>query len=185
LRDRNFPFPCDVIGGTEEPLYTEYWERLKEKHHRLELETCVFFRGAKPFATVMEAYRAADVFVLPCVVARDGRRDVTPNAVIEAMAMKLPVISTPIAGLVEIVEHGRSGLLIPPEDPVALADEIERLASDRALAARLGENARQRIESRFDADKNVLARLQLFGVLPLKAREHLTASSMRTSWQES
>jgi glycosyltransferase involved in cell wall biosynthesis len=110
----------------------------------------------------MEAYRAADVFVLPCVVAEDGRRDITPNAVIEAMAMKLPVVSTPIAGVVEIVEHGTSGLLVPPDDAVAVADAIERLIRDRGLAATLGENARRRIESRFDADKNVRARIRLF-----------------------
>jgi glycosyltransferase involved in cell wall biosynthesis len=164
LRDRNIPFTCDVIGGTEEPLYKAYWARLQKKHHHLRLESCVFFRGAQPFAAVMEAYRAADIFALPCVVARDGRRDITPNAVIEAMAMKLPVISTPIAGVVEIVEHGTSGLLVPPEDPVALAAEIERLVRDPALAVTLGENARKRIESRFDADKNVQARIQLFAV---------------------
>jgi colanic acid/amylovoran biosynthesis glycosyltransferase len=164
LRDRNFPFTCEVIGGTEEPLYAEYWQKLKEQHRRLDLEAQVFFRGAQPFATVMEAYRAADVFVLPCVVAEDGRRDITPNAVIEAMAMKLPVVSTPVTGVVEIVEHGTSGLLVPSKNAVALADEIERLAHDRALAANLGNNARRRIESRFDADKNVLARLDLFGM---------------------
>jgi colanic acid/amylovoran biosynthesis glycosyltransferase len=185
LRDRSFPFTCDVIGGTEEPLYTEYWQRLKEKHHRLELESCVFFRGAQPFAGVMEAYRAADVFVLPCVVARDGRRDITPNAVIEAMAMKLPVISTPIAGLVEIVEHGTSGLLVPPEDPLALADEIERLAHDRALATTLSENARQRIEDRFDADQNVLARLRLFGATPARIPRWPSEPSVQMSWQGS
>jgi len=185
LRDRNLPFTCDVIGGTEEPLYAEYWQRLKERHQRLELESCVFFRGAQPFATVMDAYRAADVFVLPCVVARDGRRDVTPNAVIEAMAMKLPVVSTPVTGVVEIVEHGTSGLLVPPEDPVALADAIERLAHDRALAATLGEKARQRIENRFDADQNVLARLRLFGVTPAKIPGSPPEASMQMSWQGS
>jgi glycosyltransferase involved in cell wall biosynthesis len=184
LRDRNFPFTCEVIGGTEEPLYAEYWERLKEQHHRLDLETQVFFRGAQPFARVMEAYRAADVFVLPCVVAQDGRRDITPNAVIEAMAMKLPVVSTPVTGVVEIVEHGTSGLLVPPEDPVALADEIERLARDRALATTLGENARLRIENRFDADKNVLARLGLFGTAPAKTPGS-SRGQLRVSWQES
>ena len=162
LRDRNIPFTCDVIGGAEKPLYKEYWERVQKKHHDLKLESCVFFRGAQPFATVMEAYRAADVFVLPCVLARDGRRDITPNAVIEAMAMKLPVVSTPVSGVVEIVENGTSGLLVPPEDAVAVADAIERLINDRAFAALLGENARKRIESRFDADKNVEARIRLF-----------------------
>jgi glycosyltransferase involved in cell wall biosynthesis len=182
LRDRNFLFTCDIIGGTEEPLYTAYWERLKEQHRRLGLESCLFFRGAQPFAAVMNAYREADVFVLPCVVARDGRRDVTPNAVIEAMAMKLPVISTPIAGLAEIVEHGTSGLLVPPEDSVALADEIERLTRNPALATKLGENARQRIESRFDADKNVVERLRLFGVTPPNATRQ---PSVQMSWQGS
>lgn len=185
LRDRNFPFTCDVIGGTEEPLYAEYWQRLKEKHNHLDLESLVFFRGAQPFAKVMEAYRAADVFVLPCVVARDGRRDITPNAVIEAMAMKLPVVSTPVTGVVEIVEHGTSGMLVPPEDAVALADEIERLARDRAVAATFGENARQRIENRFDADKNVLARLRLFGATAAKIPRLPSEPSMQISWQRS
>ena len=185
LRDRDIPFTCDVIGGTEEPLYTEYWNCLQEKHRHLGLEDRVFFRGALPFAEVMEAYGRADVFVLPCVVARDGRRDITPNAVIEAMAMKLPVISTPIAGVVEIVEHGMSGVLVPPEDPVALADEMERLVRDRALAATLGENARSRIENRFDADKNVLARLRLFAVSPARTSAQRSEPSPRMSWQQS
>ena len=185
LRDRNMAFTCDVIGGTEEPLYAEYWQHLKEKHHELKLEPSVFFRDAQPFATVMEAYRTADVFVLPCVVDRDGRRDVTPNALIEAMAMRLPVISTPTGGIVEIVEHGTSGLLVPPEDPVALADAIERLTSDRGLATRLGENARARIESRFDADKNVQARLRLFAASHAKTSGPPSEPSMQVSWQRS
>ena len=185
LRDRNFPFTCEVIGGTEEPLYAEYWQRLKEQHRRLDLEACVFFRGALPFATVMDAYRSADVFVLPCVVAQDGRRDITPNAVIEAMAMKLPVVSTPVTGVVEIVEHGTSGLLVPAENHVALADEIERLARDPALAMTLGENARQRIEGRFDADKNVLERLRLFGATPAKTSSSSPSPSLQMSWQGS
>ena len=185
LRDRNIPFACDVIGGTEEPLYTAYWERLQKKHQHLRLESCVFFRGAQPFAAVMEAYRAADIFALPCVVARDGRRDITPNSLIEAMAMKLPVVSTPIGGVAEIVEDGTSGLLVPPEDPVALANEIERLIHDRALAATLGENARKRIESRFDADQNVLARLRLFAASPAETPAQRSEPSTRMSWQES
>ncbi|MEO8576282.1 MAG: glycosyltransferase family 4 protein [Gemmatimonadales bacterium] len=185
LRARNVPFTCDVIGGTEEPLYTEYWERLKERHRDLRLEGLVFFRGARAFAAIMDAYRAADIFVLPCVVARDGRRDITPNAVIEAMAMKLPVISTPITGVVEIVEHGTSGLLVPPENSVALADEIERLTRNRALATRLGENARKRVESRFDADKNVVERLRLFALSHAKPSEPPAEPAMQVSWQRS
>ncbi len=185
LRERKVLFQCDVIGGAEEPLYSAYWQRLQQKHRDLALEDIVCFRGAQPFRTVMEAYRAADVFVLPCIIASDSRRDVTPNSIIEAMAMKLPVVSTPIAGVNEIVEHGVSGLLVPPEDAHALADEIERLIVDRRVAMSLGESARARIESRFDADKNVASRVTLFTTPtePTSARQIERAAQV--SWQES
>lgn len=163
LRERGLAFRCEVIGGTEEPLYTDYARRLTEVHRRLGLEDHVVFRGAQPFADVIESYRRADVFVLPCVVARDGRRDITPNALIEAMAMKLPVVSTTITGIPEIVENGVSGLLVPPADHVALADAIETVARDPALAAQLGENARKRVADRFDVEENVRSYLRLFG----------------------
>ena len=90
-----------------------------------------------------------------------------------------------MTGVVEIVEHGTSGLLVPPEDHVALADEIERLAHDRELATKLGENARRRIENRFDADRNVLARLKLFGAIPAKTPRLPSEPSLQMSWQES
>ena len=99
--------------------------------------------------------------------------------------MKLPVVSTSVTGVVEIVEHGTSGLLVPPEDSVALADEIERLARDRTLAVTLGENARRRIENRFDADKNVLARLRLFGATPARISGPSPEPSMQVSWRGS
>jgi glycosyltransferase involved in cell wall biosynthesis len=105
--------------------------------------------------------------------------------VIEAMAMKLPVISTTVTGVVEIVEHGTSGILVRPEDSVALADEIEKLTHDRALAVSLGENARKRVESRFDADKNVDARLELFARPHPKTSEPPSEPAMQMSWQRS
>jgi glycosyltransferase involved in cell wall biosynthesis len=176
MRERNIPFTCEIIGGTEEPLYSEYWKSLQEKHRHLELQDTVFFRGARPFAAIMEAYRDADIFALPCVVAQDGRRDITPNAVIEAMAMKLPVVSTPVTGVSEIVEHGTSGLLVPPGDAVALADGIERLIRNPELAHLLGEGARRRIECRFDAERNVTARLGLFHPSSGPARNPVLAS---------
>jgi glycosyltransferase involved in cell wall biosynthesis len=104
---------------------------------------------------VQEAYRHADLFVLPCVVAPDGSRDVTPNALIEAMAMQLPVVSTPVGGIPEIVEHGVSGLLVPPGDPDALRDALAELAADAALRERLGRQARVRVTERFDLTTNM------------------------------
>lgn len=162
LRDRGLAFRCEVIGGPEHDLYGEYRDRLAARHQELGLQEHVHFLGPRPFAEVMDALARADVFVLPCVVDHYGRRDITPNALIEAMAMKLPVVSTAMTGIVEIVEDGESGLLVPPGDPHALADAIERIARDETLARALGERARARVEQRFDIDRNVHERARLF-----------------------
>jgi glycosyltransferase involved in cell wall biosynthesis len=151
LRDRGVEAACDVVGGPEEPLYTEYLLELRREHRRLQLDGRVRFAGSQPFERILDAYRTADVFVLPCVVAADGRRDVTPNVVLEAMAMALPVVSTPVGGVPELVEDGVSGVLVPPGDAAALAAALEALIADPERRRRLGEAARRRIEERFDA----------------------------------
>jgi glycosyltransferase involved in cell wall biosynthesis len=96
------------------------------------------------------------------VIAADGSRDITPNAVIEAMAMNRPVVSTTVTALPEIVEDEVSGILVPPGDPAALAAALERLCRDPDLRSRLGERARARVEERFDLRRNVARRVELF-----------------------
>ena len=118
--------------------------------------------GAQPSDRVREALGKADVFVLPCVVASDGSRDITPNALIEAMAMQLPVVSTRLSGIPEIVEEGVSGLLVPCGDVDALCEAITTLARDSALRAQLGQNARLRVEERFDLTQNILHFTRIF-----------------------
>jgi len=163
LRERGIDVTCEVIGGPEEPLYTGYLTQLKVLHRQLRLGEMVRFAGAQPSSVVREAYARSDVFVLPCVVAANGSKDITPNALIEAMAMGLPVISTRMTGIPEIVTDGVSGVLVPPGDVDALADAIMRLKADPALCASLGARARQAVEERFDIHRNVEQRAQLFG----------------------
>lgn len=76
--------------------------------------------------------------------------------------MKLPVVSTTVTGLTEIVDHGKTGFLVPPGDAVALAEAIRKLADSRQLRHELGIAGRQRVEQLFDSDKNVLAYQRLF-----------------------
>jgi glycosyltransferase involved in cell wall biosynthesis len=111
---------------------------------------------------VLESYRTADVFVLPCVVAEDGSRDITPNALIEAMAMRLPVVSTNVTAIPEIVDDGVSGLLVPPRDENALAAALIRLSKDPPLRRRLGKNARSKVEPQFDIGMNIKKFVHLF-----------------------
>ena len=84
-------------------------------------------------AELLALYRARDVFALACRVIDDGDRDGIPNVLVEAMAAGLPVVSTPVSGIPELVVDGENGLLVAPEDPAALADAIWPLAKDPAL----------------------------------------------------
>lgn len=162
VKDRGYSFKCEVIGGPEEPLYTNYYIELKKLRRELGLEDSVFFLGAQPFQNVLEKYISTDIFILPCVLAKDGSRDIIPNSLIEAMAMKLPVISTNITGIPEIVEDGVSGILVPPNDEHALSEAVVKLIEDCELRKELGKNARKRIEEKFDINKNVIQYIDLF-----------------------
>jgi len=84
-----------------------------------------------------------DVFALPT------RFEGLCLAVIEAQAVGVPVVATPVGGIVETVVHGETGLLVPVDDPAALAAAVSRLLEDRELAARVATEARRRVRERF------------------------------------
>ena len=73
------------------------------------------------------------------------------------MACGLPVVASDCGGMAEAIEDGRSGLLVPPRDPQAIADAVIRLAADRELRARLGRAARQRVEAKFGLAQQISA----------------------------
>ncbi len=110
----------------------------------------VRFLGSLPGDVVAEHYRRCSMFALPCRVAADGDRDGMPTVLVEAMGRGVPVISTDVAGIAELVQHGRTGLLVPPDDPEALAAAIDKLAHDPALAADLGAAGRELVVHEFD-----------------------------------
>jgi glycosyltransferase involved in cell wall biosynthesis len=89
------------------------------------------------------------------VEGEDGSRDGIPNVILEAMAMRLPVVSTDHSGIPEVVEHGVSGVLVAPRDASALADALEQVLSDAPTARRMGERGREVVEDRFDVRVNV------------------------------
>ncbi|HUI27116.1 MAG TPA: glycosyltransferase [Candidatus Kryptonia bacterium] len=162
LKDAGHAVCCEVIGG-KAAAEVNYYLALQRLRRALGVENDVVFLGPQPFDRVLAKYGDADVFVLPAVPASDGRRDITPNVVIEAMAMQLPIVSTTSGAIPELIEDGVHGLLVPPRDPAALARAIIRLLEDDALRAQLGANARARVEERFDINRNIRAYVALFG----------------------
>ena len=94
-----------------------------------------------------EVYRQAQVVALPSM--GEG----LPTALLEAAACERPIVATDVPGCREVVLDGETGLLVPPNDPVALAAAVEKLLDDPALRRRLGENARQRVAQYFSDQK--------------------------------
>jgi colanic acid/amylovoran biosynthesis glycosyltransferase len=149
LADRGVELECEIVG--DGPLRDE----LATQVEVLGLGDRVRLTGALPHPQVVDRYRRASVFVLPCVVAADGDRDGIPNAILEAMAMAIPVVSTPISGIPEVVREGETGLLVPPADPGALADALERLLANPAARGELGARGQAFVTAEFDIARNV------------------------------
>jgi len=153
LARQGLPFTCDLIGsGDQEPA-------LRALVRERRLDDAVRLRGAVPVEQVAVEMRTASVVVLPCVVAADGNVDALPTVLLEAMACGLPVVSTALSGIPEIVADGETGYLVPPGDPARLAAVMAPVLEDRALAERLGRAGRERAADRFDLRTNV-ARLR-------------------------
>src|SRR5256886_16482087 len=147
--ERRKSFRCAIIG--EGPLEEELHEQIAQ----LGLQDCVGLPGAKPQHEIREHLVAASVFVLPSMIDPEGGMDNLPTVIMEAMAAGLPVVSTAIGGIPEMVIQNETGFLVPPGDVVALADAIERLFDDIGLARRLGERGFQRARELFSIEKNV------------------------------
>jgi glycosyltransferase involved in cell wall biosynthesis len=157
LKDRGYRFRCHIIGAPG-PCATHVASLI----HELELEDIVELRPAVTQEELREIYRQVTLFVLPCQIADNNDRDGIPNVLVEAMASGLPVVSTKVSGIPELIESGANGLLAPQKDPRALADAVARLLDAPALRRELGEAAREKVCRLFDAESNILALHRLF-----------------------
>lgn len=145
LADRGEEFEC-LIGGSGE-LEAELQSQVKE----LGLTGKVTVTGKTLVQEkIIEFMHGGDVYVLPCVWARDNDVDGLPQMLMEAMACGLPAISTRLVGIPDLIQSDVSGLLVEPNDAVALADAIARLMHDRALGQQLAEAGRRRVIESFN-----------------------------------
>jgi glycosyltransferase involved in cell wall biosynthesis len=156
LKERGRRFRCQIVGYG--PLQPEL-ERMIQAHG---LTDCVFLLGKKPHAEVLDLYRQATVFVLPCQIAGDGDRDGIPNVLLEAMAMQVPVISTDVSGIPELIDHMNNGLTVPPENPVTLAQAIAHLLDTPTLRVALARAGRDRVSERFSQSSAIKTLHTLF-----------------------
>jgi glycosyltransferase involved in cell wall biosynthesis len=156
LKRKGCEFSCTIIG--EGILERQLMRTIESKG----LGEVVTLRGFVRPQELIEYYRNADIFVLPCVVAENGDRDVLPNVVLEAMAMGVPVVATDLSAISEALDHGRTGLLVPEGDSARIAEAIETLMHDADLNRCIRAAARKKVEELFDIKKNIVPMVELF-----------------------
>jgi len=149
LQARSRQFTCRIIG--EGPLE----ESLRAQVVANDLEKTVALTGPQTQAEIAAQLAHAEVFVLPCTREADGGMDNLPTVIMEAMAAGLPVISTPLGGIPEMVEDGLNGELVPERDPAAIASAIERLLDDPMSARNFGDRSREIAREKFSIEESV------------------------------
>jgi len=127
---------------------------LKAQASRLGIGEACRFLGAR--SDVNDVMSAMDVFVLPSL--NEG----LPMAVLEAMALAKPVVTSKVGGLPEVIRHGESGVLVPPGNDEALASACLELARDRQRAARMGAQAKRSVEDEFSHERNGQALIDVY-----------------------
>lgn len=156
LRNEAQEFECCIVGDGPQ---RDYLEALIEKY---DLENTVRLAGIVFQEKLKDCYRRADILTLPSIVASDGDRDGIPVTLIEGMAMGCPVVSTWVSGIPELVEDGRTGLLVPPGDATALARALRTLLQDEDLRRQMGRAGRNRVIRQFDIQDSVARIADLF-----------------------
>lgn len=137
---------CVVGDG---PLRAWCEERVAGESERVHLA------GRQSHEAVRDLMQDADLFVLPSETADDGDAEGTPTVLLEAQAMALPVVSTDHADIPSIVDHGRTGLLVPERDPESLAEAISTLVADPGRRDRMGVEGRRHVARNHDIRRNV------------------------------
>ena len=137
---------------------------LKNQARRLGLSGRIQWHGALAFPEVLTAYRKADLFVLASKVATDGDRDGLPNVLMEAQSQRLPCVATDVSGIPELIEHDVTGMLVPPNNPPALAAALEMLIVEPIRRAKLAAAGESRVRSVFSSTAAIENLVMRFGL---------------------
>jgi glycosyltransferase involved in cell wall biosynthesis len=147
LRESGYLIRLSLVGEGNERA------KLKDYCRRHSLEVSVDFIGWQTPEQIKVWHACSDMFVLPSIVTGNGDRDGIPNVLLEAMATGLPVISSSVSGIPEVIRNHHNGLLVPEKDSLQLARAISYLIDHPGMRARFAENARHTVEEKFSHEQ--------------------------------
>ncbi len=149
LKKAGYSFRCDIVG------YGPYREKLQKLIEQYQLSDSVTLWGKLTHDRVVALYRQADIFTLPCQITDEGDRDGIPNVLMEAMTFAIPVISTNVSGIPEIIENNKTGLIIESKNHYALFASLQQLIDNAVLRKQIGEAGKHRVITYFAADQHI------------------------------
>lgn len=146
---KGYNIQCTIVGDGEEK------KKLLKLISKLQIDHFVRLVGSLSFENVKLLFEKSYLLVMPCRIShKDKDEDGIPTTIIEAMAMKIPVISTPIGGIPEIIINKSTGLLVRSDDFLELANSIVELFENHEFTASLIRNAEKKIEFEYNLNKN-------------------------------
>ncbi|MFH0785249.1 MAG: glycosyltransferase family 4 protein [Pseudomonadota bacterium] len=148
LKKTGFDFHLTLAGDGPRRLQLKYWT------YRLGLKNHISYPGFIAHDRISAFFRSSDIFIMPSVVHKSGDRDGMPTVIMEALLHRLPVISTNVCGIPEVIINNETGLLVWEKDPLALADAIRKMTNNRSLALEMAEKGRKLVLEKFDPATN-------------------------------
>lgn len=142
LKDKGYSFICNFVGGETAEIDAS---RFKAEIEKRNLNNIALYIGRKYGADKERIFNQSDIFVFPTFY----HNECFPLVLLEAMRHGLPCISTNEAGIPDIIDDGKTGLIVPKKDSEALADAIEKLINDRNLCRQMGHEGRKKYEDKF------------------------------------
>ncbi|KAA9013367.1 colanic acid biosynthesis glycosyltransferase WcaL [Niallia endozanthoxylica] len=163
LIQQKYPRATLHIIGTGEDK-----DKIKSQIHKLGLKDRVFLRGAMDSKQIAKELTKAHLFCLASETGKDGDVEGIPNALKEAMASGLPVISTFHGGIPELIEHKKTGYLAPEKDAKKLAEGMSYFLNHPEVWEKYTKKARKVIEEKFDTNKQILEQQRLYRLIEKK-----------------
>jgi glycosyltransferase involved in cell wall biosynthesis len=156
LQNKGIDFRCSIVGSG--PLE----KKLKLQIENYKLQEKIIFLATKTQEEIKKLFKETTIFIQPSVIAKNGDRDGIPNVILESLAYGVPVIATEVSGIPEAIINAKTGILVKPADPTALANAIEQLWTDKQMQLEFSKNGRDLVQDKFDVYKNAQELAKIF-----------------------
>jgi glycosyltransferase involved in cell wall biosynthesis len=158
LEERGIDFVCHLVG------YGPTREQVEKQISDLGLKNRFKVHGGLPRTEVLKLYEKADVFILPSVITKNGKKEGIPVVIMEAMSTCLPVVSSRMSGIPELVQDGETGILVEQRDAEGLANALQKLHDHPELRGEMGRAGRSFVQEHFDLKENAQKLIKLIQI---------------------